>query len=112
MFDVDGTLTPPKQTASPEFRKEFLKWIENKEVYLVSGGSFIRLCEQLGGDVMEGIAGVLACLGNVYSKNNRDESRAWFFGYEHKFTAPKKLCPTLAKISTASKYPVTTDEND
>ena len=111
LFDVDGTLTPPKQTASPEFRKDFLKWIENKEVYLVSGGSFIRLCEQLGGDVMEGIAGVFACMGNVYYKNKRDESRAWFFGYENKFTAPKKLFPTLAKIVTDSKYPVKTGEH-
>lgn len=111
MFDVDGTLTPPKQKMDPKFRKEFLKWAEGKEVYLVSGGSFVRICDQLGGDVMDEIAGVFACMGNVYYKKKGDEPRAWIFGYERQFKPPTGLAPKLAKIVKASVYPVKTGKH-
>ena len=108
MFDVDGTLTPPKQKMDPKFRKEFLKWIGGKEVYLVSGGSFVRLCDQLGGDVMDEIAGVFACMGNVYYRRKKDEPSAWIYEYEHKFEPSEELLSDLDLLVFASKYPTKT----
>ena len=51
LFDVDGTLTPAKSRMDKTFAKEFQEWQEDKLVYIVSGGSFPRIIEQLGSKV-------------------------------------------------------------
>ena len=43
LFDVDGTLTFAKQKIDKTFQKDLLKWMDNKEVYIVSGGTFERI---------------------------------------------------------------------
>jgi phosphomannomutase len=104
LFDVDGTLTPAKQKAAPEFIEQFLDWLDNKEVYLVSGGSFPRLLDQLGYEVMEKISGVFPCMGNACYKNKIDEPGAWFKIYENFFEPPKMLMRALDKIVEESSY--------
>ena len=104
LFDVDGTLTPPKQKAVQIFRRQFFEWLKDKEVYLVSGGSFKRLCEQLSPEVMDNIEGVFACMGNVYYRRKKDEERAWFHEYEHKFKPTKKLIADLDAAVAKSEY--------
>jgi len=108
LFDVDGTLTPPKQKAVPKFRRQFFEWLKDKEVYLVSGGSFKRLCEQLSPEVMDSIEGVFSCMGNVYYRRKKDEERAWFHEYEHKFEPSKALLSDLDLEVGNSKYPTKT----
>lgn len=108
LFDVDGTLTPPKQKAAPKFRRQFFEWLKGKEVYLVSGGSFVRLTEQLGPGVMGSIEGVFACMGNVYYKRKKDEERAWIHEYEHKFDLSEELKESLDLAVADSKYPTKT----
>jgi len=108
LFDVDGTLTPPKQKAAQIFRRQFFQWLEGREVYLVSGGSFVRLVEQLSPEVMDSIEGVFACMGNVYYRRKKDEPRAWFCEYEHKFEPSKGLLSDLDLVVTDSKYPTKT----
>jgi|TARA_Y100000996_G_scaffold414024_1_gene403771 phosphomannomutase len=104
LFDVDGTLTPAKQRAHPKFKKQFFKWSSDKEVYLVSGGSFVRLCEQLGPDVMDNMSAVFSCMGNVCYRRKKDEPRAWFKEYENKFEPPKALLDELDLIVSMSPY--------
>ena len=104
MFDVDGTLTPPKQKAAQIFRRQFFEWLKDREVYLVSGGSFVRLVEQLSPEVMDSIEGVFACMGNVYYRRKKDEPRAWFREYEHKFDPSKELLSDLDLAVADSKY--------
>ena len=108
LFDVDGTLTPPKQKAVEIFRRQFFEWVKDKEVYLVSGGSFVRLTEQLSPEVMDSIEGVFACMGNTYYRRKKDESRAWFHEYEHKFEPSKELLSDLDSAVAKSKYPTKT----
>ena len=48
LFDVDGTLTDAKCKIENSFADEFEAWMDNKEVYIVSGGSFERIIDQLG----------------------------------------------------------------
>lgn len=104
MFDVDGTLTPPKRKAIPKFKKQFYKWSSDKEVYLVSGGSFVRLCEQLGPDVMDNMSAVFSCMGNVCYRRKKDEPRAWFKEYENEFEPSKTLLDELDLIVSMSPY--------
>ena len=66
LFDVDGTLTPAKEKIDPHFEKEFLKWMQDKEVYIVSGGSFLRIIDQLGRRIVKKSHGVFSCMGNIF----------------------------------------------
>ncbi len=111
LFDVDGTLTPPKRKAVQIFRRQFFEWLKGKEVYLVSGGSFKRLCEQLTPEVMDSIEGVFACMGNVYYRNKKDEARAWIHEYEHKFELTEELKKSLDLAVADSKYAIKTGKH-
>tara|TARA_B100001029_G_C14879903_1_gene349346 strand:- start:6 stop:752 length:747 start_codon:yes stop_codon:yes gene_type:complete len=108
LFDVDGTLTPPKQKAIPEFIDQFSKWAEDREVYLVSGGSFTRLCDQLGIDVINMMTAIFPCMGNACYKNKPDEDNAWIKVYEKNFIPPPLLEKKLESIVEKSEYPVKT----
>ena len=64
LFDVDGTLTDAKCKIENSFADEFEAWMDNKEVYIVSGGSFERIIDhqhiilegiQKGGPYIESI---------------------------------------------------------
>jgi len=111
LFDVDGTLTPAKRRANPEFKKQFYKWSSDKEVYLVSGGSFVRLCDQLGPDAMDNMTAVFSCMGNVCHRRKKDEPRAWFKEYENSFEPSKELLSELDLIVSMSPYETKTGQH-
>ena len=111
LFDVDGTLTPPRQKAVPEFLEQFSEWLVDREVYLVSGGSFPRLLDQLGVDVMNKMRGVFPCMGNVCYKNKLDEENAWIKMYENEFNPPPMLARKLDSLVAESPYPTKTGKH-
>ena len=84
LFDVDGTLTPAKSKMDKTFKKQFVEWMEGKSVYIISGGSFQRIYEQLGSEIVERTQGVFACMGNLYLVPKEGE-REWQTVYENKF---------------------------
>ena len=53
LFDVDGTLTPAKSKIDQGFAKDFYSWQRDREVYIVSGGSFPRIVDQLSRKVVD-----------------------------------------------------------
>ena len=90
LFDVDGTLTPAKGKMNPEFKKEFLKWAHHKQVYLVSGGSFPRIVDQIGRDVLDLMHGVFSCMGNsFYLRMSTEDYSEWNRLYKNKFKVEK-----------------------
>ena len=93
LFDVDGTLTPAKSGIDHRFAKQFLKWAETREVYIVSGGSFNRIIDQLGRPILDQMHGVFACMGNEYYKNLHNKSDGyseWTKVYRNGFTIKDK----------------------
>ena len=48
VFDVDGTLSESRQTIQLEFRLWFLKWMKNKNVFIVTGSDRQKTLEQIG----------------------------------------------------------------
>jgi phosphomannomutase len=108
LFDVDGTLTPAKQKMQADFAAAFLKWAEDKEVYIVSGGSFERILNQVGYDVLHVCAGVFACMGNIFYRPidsiNPPGFDEWEIVYENKFKPPSALYRRLDEIVEASPY--------
>jgi phosphomannomutase len=115
LFDVDGTLTPPKNNVDPRFAKQFLKWMKEKEVYIVSGGSFVRILDQLGSKIVNHTAGIFACMGNIFYEQidqiNREGFDEWRIVYENSFKAPPGLYKDLDLIVHNSPYEIKTGKH-
>ena len=93
LFDVDGTLTPAKSGIDPAFAKRFLEWSERREVYIVSGGTFERILNQVKRSILDRAQGVFACMGNAYYSNRFNESddySAWTEVYKNNFEIKKQ----------------------
>jgi phosphomannomutase len=115
LFDVDGTLTPSRDKIDPLFKKAFYEWGRDKEVYIVSGGSFPRLINQLGMDIIERMSGVFPCMGNAFYQK-RDQISAngyseWNIIYENKFVCPRNLKRSLNSIVTKSDFSTKTGKH-
>jgi len=108
LFDVDGTLTPAKTRIDFNFANDFRDWIEGKEVYIVSGGSYERIIDQLGVSIVDKMAGVFACMGNTfyqkYNSGNTGQYSEWKLIYENKFKAPRGFYKQLDSIVKESPY--------
>tara|TARA_R100001480_G_scaffold30592_1_gene41599 strand:+ start:532 stop:1290 length:759 start_codon:yes stop_codon:yes gene_type:complete len=108
LFDVDGTLTPAKSKINDKFKKFLIGWMKNKEVYIVSGGSFVRLIDQLGTDVIGATQGVFSCMGNIFYQRreqiNSSGMDEWEIVYENKFIPPKNLYRSLNSYVAKSNY--------
>jgi phosphomannomutase len=66
LFDVDGTLTEPRQPMTSEFELFFTSWLKNKNVYLVSGSDLPKIKEQVPNNILEKCQGIFSCMGNEY----------------------------------------------
>ena len=51
IFDIDGTLTPSRLPIDKEFKKWFINWCENKNIYFVTGSDKDKTIEQIGMDM-------------------------------------------------------------
>ena len=112
LFDVDGTLTPAKQRIDKAFHKQFVGWAKEKEFYIVSGGSFVRIIDQLGTGIVNLCSGVFACMGNIFyqRRDSTDTSTydEWEIVYENRFSYPKNLTRTLDSCVAKSDFPIKT----
>ena len=66
IFDVDGTLTPSRQTIDPEFKKFFLRFIKDNKVFLVTGSDYPKTVEQLGADITENVVTVYTVVAMMF----------------------------------------------
>ena len=60
-FDVDGTLTEPRQLIDPEFNSFFLEFARKNLVYLVTGSDRSKIAEQLPEATLNACYGLFAC---------------------------------------------------
>lgn len=63
IFDVDGTLTVPRQAIEPIFAKFFLEFARHRSVVLVSGSDLVKLQEQLPDEILNTCRAVFTCSG-------------------------------------------------
>ncbi len=64
IFDVDGTLTEPRQKISKPFLNYFTDWSKSKDLYVSTGSDFIKTKEQLGIDTLKLFKEICCCMGN------------------------------------------------
>lgn len=97
VFDVDGTLTPSRLTIDPIFKDFFTQWIQNKNVYILTGSDHTKTIEQIGEHIWSSVTESHQCGGNVvYRKGHLVETSTWEPSLEL-----LNLCKTLID---SSKY--------
>ena len=69
----------------------FYDWQKERQVYIVSDGSFPRIVDQLGRKITDQMLGVFSCMGNAFYKKipNVDDYSTWSLVYKNKFTVEK-----------------------
>ena len=112
LFDVDGTLTAPKEKIDNTFAVIFREWVKGKKVYIVSGGSFSRIIGQLRTEIVDECSGVFSCMGNVFYRPKEPPElpgySEWERVYQNNFKAPSDLYKELSSIVARSSYQVKT----
>ncbi|MEM7424577.1 MAG: HAD-IIB family hydrolase [Pseudomonadota bacterium] len=98
LFDVDGTLTEPRQPIDPDFAQFFERFCKSHPVYLVSGSDLPKLEEQLPRSILAHAKGVFTC----------SAAELWVDGkasyqLDHEF--PKELVEALEGFVDLSQYP-------
>lgn len=83
--------------------------MNEKEVYIISGGSFVRIIGQLGDSITNKCEGVFACMGNSFLQKrelvNPTGFNEWEIIYENKFKSPRGFYKTLETEVKKSEYP-------
>lgn len=99
VFDVDGTLTPSRLKIDSEFENFFVKWIKNKNVFLLTGSDHLKTIEQVGYRVWELVTESHQCGGNVvYRNGSLIESCNW--------KPSSKLLNFCQELIDLSPYPI------
>lgn len=70
LFDVDGTLTPPRQAIVPEFALFFQKFAETYPVYLITGSDMPKIKSQLPQPILKACKGLYVCSAAEFWQNN------------------------------------------
>jgi phosphomannomutase len=69
IFDIDGTLTPSRLPIDKAFEEFFLIWMEDKDVFLVTGSDKDKTIEQVGEKIWTNCKRAYQSCGNaVYEK--------------------------------------------
>ena len=64
IFDVDGTLTQPRQEICKEHKLTLDEWIKTKQAFLATGSDYSKTLEQLGKEVVKNFQATFCCMGN------------------------------------------------
>lgn len=64
VFDVDGTLTPSRQTIVPSFQNYFSKFVSTHNVSLVTGSDISKTKDQLGTMIVNMVDFCFNCSGS------------------------------------------------
>ena len=98
VFDVDGTLTAPRQPIEAVFGKFFLAFAQHRSVILVSGSDLGKLQEQLPDKILNTCRAVFTCSGAERWECSRLVSRK-----THEF--PAELVTLCENFVAESSYP-------
>tara|TARA_Y100001963_G_scaffold129440_1_gene184693 strand:- start:1612 stop:2322 length:711 start_codon:yes stop_codon:yes gene_type:complete len=98
LFDIDGTLTEPRQKMSDNHVLAFLSWMTNKNVYLVTGSDYPKVKEQLPDSVVRKCNGVFCSMANQFIQSGK-------IIYQKKWEPTQSLTDDLNFLYKASEFP-------
>jgi len=97
VFDMDGTLTPPRQPMTKEFAESFLKWQKTHKSYIATGSDMKKVEEQLPDFIINSFTGLYTSMGNVLTAKGN-------IVYQNNFTPDDKLFTILKNFRNQTKY--------
>jgi phosphomannomutase len=97
LFDVDGTLTPPRAKMTDDFAFFFLDWMRNKNVYLVTGSDREKVIQQVPCSILAGCKGVFSSMANEFRSEDQ-------LVYSNDWRPSPKLVKDLTMIRVNSDY--------
>ena len=101
MFDIDGTLTPPRLPMTEEMVEMFTGFCHRNRVILVTGSDMKKVVEQVPEEIRNLVEGIYTCSGNAYTVGDK-------IMYENVFDPPEELIALLENWKNYSHYPVKT----
>lgn len=112
LFDVDGTLTYPREKMRSEHVVPFLSWMADKKVFIVAGSDRKKVLEQLPASVLARCSGLFCCMANELW-SNEERSLIWDFSslhnsglvYRNGWKPPTELIVDLSRSYLSSSYP-------
>jgi phosphomannomutase len=104
LFDVDGTITPPRKKMTPEFKKVFKRLVKGYPVYLVSGSDIQKIREQVPNSILRHCSGIFASSANEYWIDDKVQ-------YENVYIPCEKIVKQLEDFLNTSKYEVRTSNH-
>jgi phosphomannomutase len=104
LFDIDGTLTSPRQKISPEFEEYFFSWMQDRKVYLVTGSDMVKVKEQLSQRIIDACAGVFCSMANEFYIAGKEV-------YKNELKLPEGFMDWLKDQFNASPYPIKRTNN-
>jgi len=102
IFDVDGTLTIPREKMERAFASEFTAWAQNRQLYIATGSDFDKTKQQVPPRVLSCFKEVFCCMGNETRDNKGTVVE------KSEFVIPDELDRDLQNILKNSSYPTRT----
>ena len=99
IFDVDGTLTPSRQTIHPEFSPLFWELTKSENVYLVTGSDRKKTLEQVTPEIYNSCKRVYNCSGSDVYEGDKNV-------YRSDWELPKDVEIHLNDELSFSKFPI------
>ena len=98
VFDIDGTLTSPRQPMTTAMAVTLADLANRYPVYLVTGSDWPKVLEQVPAWVRSETSGIFTCAGAEHWRHDgRVSARS--------FTFPPALIAAFEELATASPYP-------
>ena len=98
LFDIDGTLTEPRQSITKEFEEFFYDWMLNKKVYLVTGSDRTKIKQQLSYRIIDACCGIFSCMANEFYIGDKEI-------YKNNMESPQTLIPWLEQQIEYTQFP-------
>ncbi len=100
VFDMDGTLTPPRKPMADDFATRFSSWLDKNTAFIATGSDISKVKEQVSEAILDKFAGVYCAMGN-------DLWHQGAFLYHKDFTPEPELLADLEMLRQNSQYPYT-----
>ena len=97
LFDIDGTLTPPRSKMTSEFSFFFLNWMTGRNIYLVTGSDREKIIQQVPNSILVRCKGVFSSMANEFRSEDQ-------LIYSNDWNPSPKLIKDLTMIRASSNY--------
>ncbi|MDO4161861.1 MAG: HAD-IIB family hydrolase [Pseudomonadota bacterium] len=100
VFDLDGTLTPPRLPMQEDFTAKFLPWLQQHTAFIATGSNLSKVAEQMPAQVLNAFGGVYCSMGNEFWRGGS-------YVYQNKFIPDARLLALLESFRRNTAYPYT-----